>query len=271
MFPRSGQILLLLLIVFFAAKVALYGQQHDHSAMRHAQAMSQAQPATSSQQQELNAATEAMSGHDHEHHMGPHMYMSTMRTANAADTAKAQAIVDSARASLEKYKDVKAAETDGFKIFLPQVKQPMYHFTNYKYAMEAAWSFNPDHPTSLLYEKTGDTYKLIGAMYTAPARFTEDQLNERVPLSVAQWHQHVNLCKPPGGQSALMLQPHAQFGLNGSISTKEACEAAGGTFVPRIFGWMVHLYPNEKTMDAIWSVERQKHGDEMADMPGMKQ
>jgi len=40
--------------------------------------------------------------------------------------------------------------------------------------------------------------------------------------------------------------------------------------VPRIFGWMVHLYPYEKTMDDIWSVERQKHGDEMANMPGMK-
>ena len=66
-----------------------------------------------------------------------------------------------------------------------------------------------------------------------------------------------------------MLQPHPQFGLNGSISTEEACKAAGGTFVPRIFGWMVHLYPYEKSMDAIWSVERQKH-DDMADMPGMK-
>jgi len=29
-----------------------------------------------------------------------------------------------------------------------------------------------------------------------------------------------------------------------------------------IFSWMVHLYPFEKTQDAIWSVERQapKHG-----------
>ena len=31
---------------------------------------------------------------------------------------------------------------------------------------------NPDHPTSLLYEKQGDGYKLIGVMYTAP-KYTE--------------------------------------------------------------------------------------------------
>ena len=264
MFPRTGRILLLVVIAVFMARIALHAQEHDHSTMAQGHAAPQSQP-------DLNTATEAMNGHDHEHHMGPHMHMSALRPANPTDTAKAQQIVDAARASLEKYKDVKAAEADGFKIFLPQVKQPMYHFTNYQYAMEAAWTFNPEHPTSLLYEKTGpDSFKLIGAMYTAPARFTEDQLNERVPLSVAQWHQHVNLCRPPRSEKALMLQPHAEFGLNGSISTKEACEAAGGTFVPRVFGWMVHLYPYEKNMDAIWSVERQKMNDDMADMPGMK-
>ena len=50
----------------------------------------------------------------------------------------------------------------------------MYHFTNYRYAMEAAFNFNPEHPTSLLYEKHGDDYKLIGVMYTAPKRLSED-------------------------------------------------------------------------------------------------
>jgi hypothetical protein len=269
MFPRTGRILLLIVIVLFIARIALHAQhQHDHSAMTPAN--SQAAPA---QQQDLNTATEAMNRHDpgHDHHMGAHMRMSALRGVNTEDTAKAQQIVDSARASLEKYKDVKTAEADGFKIFMPQVKQPMYHFTNWKYAMEAGWAFNPEHPTSLLYEKTGENgYKLIGAMYTAPARFSEDELDKRVPLSVAQWHQHVNLCKPPSGQNSLMLQSHPEFGLNGSISTKEACEAAGGTFVPRIFGWMVHLYPYEKSMDDIWSVERQKKTDDMADMPGMK-
>ncbi len=37
--------------------------------------------------------------------------------------------------------------------------------------------FNPEHPTSLLYEKHGDDYKLIGVMYTAPKRLGEDELD----------------------------------------------------------------------------------------------
>ena len=31
-------------------------------------------------------------------------------------------------------------------------------------------------------------------MYTAPNSFNEDNLDQRIPLSVAQWHEHVNLC-----------------------------------------------------------------------------
>jgi hypothetical protein len=126
--------------------------------------------------------------------------------------------------------------------------------------MEAAFHFNPEHPTSLLYEKdSSGKFKLIGLMYTAPARLTEEELNERIPLSFSQWHQHVNMCIPPRDQRDEMFRLNARFGLLGSIDTKEECDRAGGTFRPRIFGWMVHMYPYEKSMDAIWSVERQRN------------
>jgi hypothetical protein len=140
------------------------------------------------------------------------------------------------------------------------VPQKMYHFTNYSYAMEAAFRFNPEHPTSLLYEKHGDDYKLIGVMYTAPKRFDEKELDQRVPLSVAQWHEHVNFCAAPADRRGEGFAPHPQFGLRGSITTQEACDAAGGTFHPVIFNWMVHVYPFEKDQAAIFSVSRQ-HGD----------
>ncbi len=120
--------------------------------------------------------------------------------------------------------------------------------------MEAAFRFNPEHPTSLLYEKHGDDYKLIGVMYTAPKRLTEDQLDERVPLSVAQWHEHVNFCVAPPDRRGEGFVPHPQFGLKGSITTQEACDAAGGTFHPVVFNWMVHVYPFEKDQASIWSV-----------------
>jgi len=208
---------------------------------------------------DLAATTEAMSrGHHHDHqHMSAHMFMSTLRDPETGDAAKAQQVVEQAREALERYRDSNAALADGFKIFLPNIPQPMYHFTKWQYAVGEAFRFDATKPTSLLYEKHGSEYKLIGAMYTAPVGFTEDQLNQRIPLSVAQWHQHVNMCRPPKGREVEMLRKNPQFGLNGSISTQEACTAAGGTFLPHVFGWMVHVYPWEKTPDDIWSVERQ--------------
>jgi hypothetical protein len=184
-----------------------------------------------------------------------------LRAPSQADEKRAQEIVDTAKKAIEKYRDPAAAEADNFKMFLPKLKnQKQFHFTNYAYAMEAAFRFNPEHPTSLLYEKDKKSgrFRLIGAMYTAPARLTEDQLHERIPLSISQWHQHVNMCLPPREQRSEMFRANGRFGLMGSISTKSECEQAGGTFRPRIFGWMVHVYPYEKAPDAIWSVERQK-------------
>jgi G3E family GTPase len=207
---------------------------------------------------DLGATTQAMSHHHHDHeHMDAHMKMSTLREPRSGDRERAQKVVDQLKPALEKYRDYNNALADGYSIFLPNVPQKMYHFTNWMYAMGAAFEFDPTKPTSLLYEKHGNDYKLIGAMYTAPMRFSEAQLNERIPLSVAQWHQHVNMCKPPEGHQIEMLGKHARFGLQGSISTREECEAAGGTFMPHVFGWMVHVYPWEKTQDEIWSVERQ--------------
>lgn len=192
--------------------------------------------------------------------MGPHMKMTELRPAQPGDQQRADQIVQQLRRTLEKYRDYRAAQEDGFKEFMPNVPTPMKHFTNYKYALEAQFSFNPDHPTSLLYEKQGSSYKLIGAMFTAPRWYTEADLDKRVPLSVAQWHEHVNLCRPPQGQEREMFGAHPRFGLAGSISTREECEAAGGTFYPLIFSWMVHVYPFEQTPAEIWSVERQHGG-----------
>src|SRR3954463_4079345 len=99
--------------------------------------------------------------------MGAHMKMTTMRPVKAGDKEKAQQVVEAARKVAEKYQDYKVALADGFKIFFPDVPQKQYHFTNYEYGFQAAYKFDPDKPTSLLYEKHGENYKLIGVMYTA--------------------------------------------------------------------------------------------------------
>jgi len=191
--------------------------------------------------------------------MGPHMKMTALRPVQPGDQQRADEIVAAARRVAEKYKDYKTALSDGFRIFLPDLPQKHYHFTNYSYGFEAAMHFNPEHPTSLLYEKEGDGYRLIGVMYTAPKRFSEDDLNQRIPLSIAQWHEHVNFCKAPDDRKKEYFGPNARFGLLGSIATREECDANGGTFQPIIFNWMVHVYPLEKNPADIWSVERQAH------------
>jgi hypothetical protein len=211
--------------------------------------MKMGQGADEKDQQTEHGAMDAMS-HMHHHQMGPHMYMTKLRTAAPQDWAKADEIAAELRESIEKYKDYHAALADGFRIFMPNLPQAEYHFTNYYNGFLESFSFDPTRPTSLLYKKTKTGYDLIGAMYTMPKRVSEEQLNERVPLSVAQWHLHTNLCMPPKE-----LRGHAdltRFGLQGSILTKEACIEAGGTFYPVIFGWMVHVYPFEDSHEKIW-------------------
>jgi hypothetical protein len=203
-------------------------------------------------------AMQSMEGHHMD--MGPHMKMTALRPVQPGDEERANAVAEAARKVVEKYKDYKTALADGFQIFLPNVPQKIYHFTNYHYAIEAAFWFNPDHPTSLLYEKHGDDYTLVGVMYTAPKRATEDELDKRIPLSIAQWHAHVNLCLPPEDKKQEMLGPHPRFGLQGSIFRKEECDDAGGKFIPQIFGWMVHVYPLEQNQADMWSVDRQMAG-----------
>ena len=190
--------------------------------------------------------------------MGPHMKMTALRPTQPGDDQRAARVAEAARAVAEKYKDYRIALADGYQIFLPNVPQKQYHFTNYANASQARHQFDPSKPTSLLYKKDGDGYKLIGVMYTAKKDATEDELDARVPLSIAQWHAHVNLCLPPHDTNPEDVLPAGtKFGLRGSIATREQCEAAGGKFFPQVFGWMVHVYPFEQNQADIWSVERQ--------------
>jgi hypothetical protein len=207
-------------------------------------------------------------------HMAGHMHMTVLRPLQAGDQQKADAIVAAAKSAIAPYQDYHKALADGYQIFLPDLPQAQYHFTKYSYALEARFHFDPSKPTSLLYKKTADGgYKLVGAMYTDKMSASEDELNERIPLSIAHWHQHINFCKAPAGQKAAYFGPDAKFGLLGSITTQEACEAAGGEFHPHLFGWMVHVYPNETDARKTWGTDDDDQGHDNMDhsaMPGMK-
>jgi hypothetical protein len=200
-------------------------------------------------------ANDAMSGHDMDMggmDMNPHMFMTELQPKQPGDAQRAEEIVEILGKSIAKYKDYRVALADGYRIFLPNYPQKQYHFTNYHNAFVAGFVFNPAHPTSLLYTKTKDGYELQGAMFTAPKSATEQQLNERVPLSVARWHAHVIFCLAPRGATA-QQRSSKEFGLAGSIVTQDACAQAGGRWIKQIFGWMVHVYPYETDPDKVWA------------------
>lgn len=173
--------------------------------------------------------------------MGPHMKMTAYRKPTTAEVQRAEAIVHMVTTCMAKYKDYRLALHDGYQIFTPDVPQDVYHFANVRNFGNAQTIFDPTHPTALLYKPIGKSYQLVGVMFSAPADLTEDQLNQLFPLGAAPWHLHVNICLPGGDSGRTLFPANSPFGLDGWITTKAVCTKVGGTFVPQMFGWMVHI------------------------------
>jgi hypothetical protein len=108
-------------------------------------------------------------------------------------------------------------------------------------------------------------------MYSAPPTDDPADLDKLIPLSLAHWHAHTNICLPTGiteddvingrirpsrprfahddSMNSGMMQARLgylgdpRFGFTGTIFEQAECEAVGGNFHKQIFGWMVHVYP----------------------------
>ncbi len=178
--------------------------------------------------------------------MGLHMRMTPRQPVVSGDSARAKAVVTALRDGIARYADPRDAEEDGFKQFAPQLKnQRVYHWTSKTHAFGEAFRFDPAKPTSLLYTKSPDgKFHLVGAMYTMPKNASLEKLNARVPLSIAQWHQHINWCLPKRGDQARWTETrngHPLFGPLSPIATPAACDSVGGDFHEHLFGWMVHV------------------------------
>jgi hypothetical protein len=187
--------------------------------------------------------------------MGNHMQMSLQGKPQPGDEQRAQRIVAAAGSVLRHYSDVNTALGDGYRPFHPTGKPgEEVHYTNYRYNRLEQRDVNYDRPGSILYQRTPGGMKAVGVMYTAPQDSTPEQLNVVAPLSIATWHRHVDFCGGPRS-SPLEAQwgPHAQFGPQGSIHTEEACKEAHGLWIPVAFGWMTHVYPNEKSPNDVWA------------------
>lgn len=194
------------------------------------------------------AATEAertMNASHHDPRLADHMRMTPSRPITPEDSVRVTRIVAELRRSLERYRDVRVATADGFRQFAPGVEgQRVHHFTNYRHAFAEHFRFDPAKPSSLLYEKdVQGRFILVGAMYVAPKRASTEDLDARIPLSVAQWHAHVNVCVPGRRDRERWRETRdgrMLFGPAGVITTREACDAERGRFHEQLFGWMVH-------------------------------
>ena len=110
----------------------------------------------------------------------------------------------------------------------------LVHMGNPVLARSPDVPFDPAKPQALLYRRQADgRLSLAGAMFTAPASATREELDARVPLGVAQWHRHVNVCRPPMGVART-----AEFR---RAVTEEACDRAGGRFRAEGTRYMVHV------------------------------
>lgn len=209
-----------------------------------------------------------------EESMGPHMIMTKLRPVQPGDKARAAAILAGAREAAKRYRDYHVAEADGYMIFMPDQHQKVYHFVMQPNGAAARRGFDPAQPPALLYKRmTGHhpAYKLVGVMYMARYGAPQEELNRRIPLSIAQWHEHINMCVPPDADQRNWLTSDAKFGLKGSITTADACKAAGGHFVPHLAGWMTHVYPLETDPAKIWGTAGSRGGKMgHTSMSGMK-
>jgi hypothetical protein len=206
----------------------------------------------------------------HQHDV--HMVMTKIAAAQPGDAARAAAVLVGAKKAATRFANYRDAQDDGYTVFLPEQKQDVYHFVRFG-ASANGGPFDPAKPPALLYTKNkGTGYTFAGVMYMAPPGATEQDLNALVPLSISRWHEHINMCVPAHpDDDGDWLMKDTRFGLKGSITTEEACQAAGGKFHAHLAGWMTHVYPLETDPAKIWaSGMEDMHGKSAEPMPGMK-
>lgn len=178
----------------------------------------------------------------------PHLRMTALQASAPEDQAEADEVAQVLREAIAPYTDISLAEADGYRPFPPDPgDMRIVHYVDLGRSWQEGEGLDPRNPGSLLYERQADgSLGLIGAMFTAPADASEAELNDRVPLSVAQWHLHTNICVPrpiwDADQWAIEDSGQPRFGPESAIATEVACDAVGGDFWPTAFGWMVHAY-----------------------------
>jgi hypothetical protein len=179
-----------------------------------------------------------------------HTRMSEMRDAVSTEgMAHTQRLLAILRADLVRYRDPAAAERDGYRREGEDVPVgALKHYFNDANYRKNLTHLDPEAPPAILYRRTKTGYELAGVMFTAPIATSMDELDGRLPLALAHWHSHRNLCVAKPGTPPLSREDRKRFGFSGSIATRDACAAASGVFLDNVYGWMSHVYPYASTL-----------------------
>jgi hypothetical protein len=196
--------------------------------------------------------------------MGDHMQVSVKAPAQPGDSARAAHIEAIAKSVVAHYRDPATAVRDGYQPFFDSGKMGAeIHYVNLRYSAQERAHIDYEHPGAILYKRTPQGMIAVGVMYSAEPDADAAQLNARVPLSIAPWHRHIDICKARGVPLTEQDQSGSKFGFRGSIHTEDACDQADGSWLPVVFGWMTHVYPDQTDPASVWG------GTDMQ-MAGMK-
>jgi hypothetical protein len=165
----------------------------------------------------------------------PHMAFTAARAGTPEDSARALAVVDRLRAAIAPYQTLADAEKAGYhsRRDIEMVKDgKLLHAAKWPRRPGQTQAFDPAAPQALLYRRGSDgEFHLAGGMFVAPPGATANDLDAMIPLSVAHWHQHTNICVT-GNRRSFKLVPRA--------TTAEECQKAGGRFRAES-RYMVHV------------------------------
>jgi hypothetical protein len=147
--------------------------------------------------------------------------------------AELQMTVDALRRAREatgKYRDVRAAEADGYRVFGPYARGMGFHYVNTRWARGA---FEVERPPILLYEKDAGApggLRLVGVSYliAAPAGPDGQPVTAPFPRALAAWHKHTDICL------------YADRNVRMHLKAPE-CQEQGGRFIAET-DWMVHAW-----------------------------
>ncbi len=152
----------------------------------------------------------------------------------------ADAVLSTAKAATEKYRDVNRARADGYIQVTQVIPGLGAHFVHP--ALLPAGTFDPARPPILLYDGTPDGgFELVGVSWSLPKRPGDDTPPASPLGPLAVWHYHTDLC--------FALRPSGPVV---SMSSAADCRAAGGLYV-RETGWMVHAWLFRPSPEGVFS------------------